>query len=81
MRYSDFQLVSSEKQPGFAIAPVTVDVMFEILSLNERELQDRLNLADSKWLRIRYPGYPNRPLFEHLYWVCPYLIPLDLPCS
>ena len=52
MRYMVFQLVSSEKQPGFTIAPVMVDVMFEILSLNERELQDRLNLTDLKWLRI-----------------------------
>ena len=62
MRYVDFQLLSSEKQPGYAIAPVTVDVMFEILSLNERELQERLNLTVSKWPRI-----PYRPLLEHLY--------------
>lgn len=47
MRYSDFQLVSSERLPGFAIAPVMVDVMFEILSINEREIQDSLNRTDS----------------------------------
>ena len=51
LRYIDFQLVSSEKQPGFTIAPVMVDVMFEILSVNEREIQDSLNIADSKFLK------------------------------
>ena len=51
MRYIDFQLVSSEKQPGFAIAPVMVDVMFEILSVNERENQNSLNITDSKFLK------------------------------
>ena len=48
MRYIDFQLLSSEKQPGYKIAPVMVDVMFEILSINEREILDRLYITDSK---------------------------------
>ena len=47
-RYIDFQLVSSEKHPGYKIAPVMVDVMFEILSINERKIQDSLNITDSK---------------------------------
>ena len=51
MRYMVFQLVSSEKQPGFTIAPVMVDVMFEILSLNERKIQDSLNITDSIYLK------------------------------
>jgi len=46
-RYIDFQLVSSEMFPGSTIAPVTVDVMFEILSINEREIQDSLNITYS----------------------------------
>ena len=61
MRYIDFQLVSSEKQPGFTIAPVMVDVMFEILSVNERELQDSLNLSDSKWRRSGPRSSPQIP--------------------
>ena len=49
MRYSDFQLVSSKRLPGFTIAPVMVDVMFEILSINEREIQDSLNITYSNF--------------------------------
>ena len=48
MRYIDFQDLSSETYPGSTIAPVMVDVMFEILSINERKIQDSLNITDSK---------------------------------
>ena len=50
-RYAWFQVVTSEKLPGFTIPPVMVDVMFEILSINERKIQDSLNITDSIFLK------------------------------
>ena len=37
-RYLDFQDVSSDLYPGYTVAPVKVDVMFEILSINDRKI-------------------------------------------
>ena len=47
-RYKIFQEFSPEIQPGYTIGPVMVDVMFEILSINEREIRDSLNINDSR---------------------------------
>ena len=39
-RYKDFQDVSSDRYPGYYVAPVSVDMMFEILTINERKIFD-----------------------------------------
>ena len=54
MRYIDFQDLSSETYPGSTIAPVMVDVMFEILSINEREIQDSLNITYSNFFNKNF---------------------------
>ena len=50
-RYIDFQRITLDLHPGLTLAPVMVDVMFEILSLNERKIQDSLNITDSIYLK------------------------------
>ena len=37
-RYIIFQDVSSDQYPGEEIGPVTVDVMFQVVTINERKM-------------------------------------------
>ena len=36
-RYRIFQYITTESFPGFTIAPIKVDVMFQIVTINERK--------------------------------------------
>ena len=44
-RYMIFQYITSESLPGFTLAPMVVDVMFQVVTINERKIliQKQLN--------------------------------------